>query len=159
MIWLYIGVETRLSIDQCIENLGLCAALTRITTVNRVSISILSVAFHLCTNEHDPTLFSCADRFVCAKIWSIICSVMYSLKKSLVVLILHRGRSILSSLRDLIFLGLNGSHGYTPFHYQRGIIGWLCLGATCFWKHGDDSGLTVSNLCPAAGCLSPPRSC
>ena len=133
MIWMNIGFEIRLSVDQYIANLGLWTTSIRITTTNRVSISALSVAFHWCTKECGLKLFwccsinYCAYRLVCITMWSIIWSVMYSLKKSCATGFLGRGTSILSSPVNLIVLGLNESPGYILFHCHRGTIGWLCL--------------------------------
>ena len=146
MIWLNFGVEIRLPIDQYITNLGLWTTPIRITTVNRVSICALSVALHWSTKECGLRLFwycsmnCCAYRFVCITVWAIICSVMYSLKKSCAVGFVVRGTYILSSPVNFIFLGLSGSPGYSLFHCHRGNIGWLCLGWTYPRNPGGDSG-------------------
>ena len=142
MIWLNIGVEIRLLVDQYIANLGLWTTPIRITTANRVSISAPSVAFHWCTKECGLKLFWCCSINCCAyslvytTMWSIIWSVMYSLKKSYAVRFLGRGTSILSSPVNFTFLGLNGSPGYILFHCHRGTIGWLCLAPTYLGKPG-----------------------
>ena len=165
MIWLYIGVEIRLSVDQYKANLDLWTTPIRITTANRVSISALSAAFHWCTKECGLKLCwccsinCCAYRLVCITMWSIIWLVMYNFKKSCAVGFLGKGTSILSSPVNFIFLGLNGSLGYILFHCHRGTIGWLCLGPTCLGKPRCGSGPTLLCLWPAGACLAPLGSC
>ena len=112
MIWLNIDVKIRLSVDQYIPNLGLWTTSIRITTANRVSISSLSVTFHWCTKECGLKLFwycsmnCCAYRLVCITMWSIICSVMYSLKKSFSVGILFLISKLYISWSKMGFLDI-----------------------------------------------------
>ena len=165
MIWLNIGVRIRLSVDQYIINLGLWTASIRLTTANKISISALSVVFHWCTKECGLKLFCyccmncCAYRLVCITMWSIICSVMYSLRKSYAVGFLGMGTGNFSSPVNFIFHGLNGSPEYILFHCPRKTIGWLCLGQTCLRRSGGGSGPILLCLCPAGACLAPLGSC
>ena len=165
IIWLNIGVEIRLYVHRYIANHGLWTTPIRITTANRVSISALSIAFHWCTKECGHKLFwycsmnCCEYRLLCITMWSIICSVMYSLKRSCIVGFLGRGTSILSSPVNFIFLGLNGSPGYILFHCYNGNY-WLILSwSNLSQKACGSSSPTLLCLWPPGACLAPPGSC
>ena len=142
MIWLNIGVEIRISLYLYIANLGLWKTLIRKATANRVRIYVLSFAFHWCTKQCSLrlcwhcSLNCCAYKFVSVTLWSIICSVMYGLKKSCSFGFLGGGTSILSLPVKFKFLGMNRSLGRILFYCKRGTIGILCLCPTCLRKPG-----------------------
>ena len=132
---LNIGVEIRLCEQEFLASVGLWATPIIITTGNRVSMYFCSICcfplicrgmwyqINLCCFMN-----CCAYRSVFVMMWSIVCSIMYSLKKTYAAGFPSRGTSILFSLVSFIFLGLNRCPGYIAFYCKEQIIDWLHLG-------------------------------